>query len=43
MFSSIRKFLSKPCGSVKQPVVFSQEYREGYNRTWVNSIKDYCP
>jgi hypothetical protein len=39
MFNFLVKFLSKN----KNTNVYSKEYREGYNKLWINNIRDYSP
>ena len=39
MISYIVKFLRNN----KKIVVFNKEYREGYNKLWINNIRDYYP
>lgn len=39
MFSYIVKFFSIS----KKNTVFDKEYRTGYNKLWINSIRDYRP
>ena len=39
MFSYIVKFFSIS----KKNDVFDKEYRTGYNKLWINSIRDYRP
>ena len=36
-------FISKFCRTNKNTPVFSKEYRDGYNKLWINSIRDYQP
>ena len=39
MITCIVKFLRNN----KKNVVFNKEYREGYNKLWINNIRDYYP
>lgn len=39
MFKFLERFLS----SNKGKVVYTKTYREGYNRLWINNIRDYSP
>jgi len=39
MFSFIINFFSIK----KDKTVFSKQYRTGYNKLWINNIKDYKP
>jgi hypothetical protein len=27
----------------KKRIIFNEEYRNGYNKLWINNIKDYSP
>lgn len=40
MFSFIIDFFSM---NQKDKTVFSKQYRTGYNKLWINNIKDYKP
>lgn len=39
MINYIMKFLRNN----KNPVVLNKEYRAGYNKLWINNIRDYKP
>ena len=39
MFSFVSKFFK----TTKNNTVFSKEYRDGYSKLWINSIRDYQP
>ena len=39
MINYIIKFLK----TNKTSIVFNKEYRAGYNKAWINNIRDYSP
>lgn len=39
MFNFLVKFLAKN----KNTNVYGKAYREGYNKLWINNIRDYSP
>lgn len=43
MFDTLRLFLAKKRTVKKINIVYTEEYREGFNRLWSESIRDYVP
>jgi hypothetical protein len=36
-------FIKLFSGEKKKNIIFTKEYRQGYNKLWINNIKNYTP
>ena len=37
------KFIANFLRTNREPKVFNKSYRDGYNKLWINNIRDYQP
>jgi hypothetical protein len=43
IYMSITSYIVKFFTKNKNPQVFSKDYRDGYNKLWINNLRDYKP